>query len=251
MEAVSTNPVRRARSTRRWRDKVFLGYSALTFVLMLVALYLDLIYAPADATQQNVGRILYFHVPVALMGFLAFSIVFIASIAYLWRGNMWWDVLARSSAEVGLVFTTFMLITGSLWGKPIWGTWWTWDPRLTTSLILWFIYLGYLMLRSYSSTPEQAARNSAVVGIIGFVDVPIVYLATTWWRTLHPAPVLSFGGARMPPQMAVALLASLIAFTLLFFWLLVQKMRIETLSDKLNALQMTGWDDESMEDRNE
>ncbi len=218
-----------------WANRLL---GVVTLLVMGAALYLALVYAPTDAIQGQVQRIFYFHVPVAWVGFLAFFIVFVSSIAYLLTSSARWDVLARSSAEVGVLFTTFMLITGSIWGKAVWGTWWTWDPRLTTSLILWFIYVGYLMLRSYAPSREQAARYSAVLGIVGFVDVPIVYLATTWWRTLHPGQVLTPRGAAMPPEMLLALTVSTVAFTLLFAWLLVQKTRIESLADALAQLEM-------------
>jgi heme exporter protein C len=211
--------------------------AALTGLVMLVALYMMFLYAPTDTVQGVAQRIFYIHVPMAWVAFLAFFIVFVASIAYLARRSPGWDQIARSAAELGLVFTTLVLITGSLWGRPIWGTWWSWDARMTSTLILWFIYLGYFMLRSYVGERERAARYSAVLGIIGFVDVPIVYMSVNWWRTLHPGPVVTLSGAAMPGSMVETLLVSLLAFTLLFAYLLYQKFRIEQAKDRLADYQ--------------
>jgi heme exporter protein C len=147
---------------------------------------------------------------------------------YLWRRDERWDWFARANAEIGAVFTTFVLITGSLWGKSFWGAWWVWDARLTTTLILWFIYVGYLVWRAYAGRTALGARGSAVIGILGFFVVPINYEAVTWWRTLHPSEVLPLGGApQLPPAMVIALLLSLAAFTLLFAFLLLQVYRLE------------------------
>ncbi|MER3448415.1 MAG: cytochrome C assembly protein, partial [Chloroflexota bacterium] len=165
-----------------------------TGLSLIAALYGALVYAPTERIQGPVQRIFYFHVPSAWVAYLAFFVVFVASIAYLWRRSAFWDRLGRASAEVGVAFTTLTIITGSIWARPIWGTWWTWDARLTTTLILWFIYLAYLALRSYVSDPNRAARYAAILGIIGFVDVPIIHMSVVWWRTLHPEPVVVRAG---------------------------------------------------------
>ncbi|MFQ5860676.1 MAG: cytochrome c biogenesis protein, partial [Dehalococcoidia bacterium] len=162
----------------------------LTGVLMLVNLYLIFLWAPTDAILGEVQRVFYFHVPIAFVSLMAFFVVFLGSVLYLLRGTRRWDILAHSAAEVGVLFTTLTLITGSIWARPIWGVWWTWDPLLTTTLILWLIYVGYLMLRAYAPTLAQGARFSAVLGIVGFVDVPIVYFAANWWRSVHPERVV-------------------------------------------------------------
>ena len=128
--------------------------------------------------------------------------------------NPRWDRLGRASAEVGVVFTTLVLVTGSIWGYPIWGTWWSWDPKLTTTLILWFIYLAYLMVRSYAE-PPRGPRYAAILGIVGFVDVPIVYESSVWWRTLHPAQVLGPQAQQQSTDIVGVLLISLVAFTVL------------------------------------
>lgn len=229
----------RPRSQSSASDLALMLLGALTGLTMLLALYLALVYAPRDALTGQVQRIFYFHVPMALAGFLAFFVVFVASGVYLWKRSAAVDALARSAAEVGLLFTTLMIVTGSIWGKPVWGTWWSWDPRMTTSLILWFIYLGYLMLRAYAPSREQGARYAAVVGIVGFIDVPIVYMSIVWWRTLHPQPVITPKGASMPPEMLTAFGVSMLAFTLLFVYLLWQRYRIQRLEDRVAELQDT------------
>lgn len=209
-----------------------------TLVLLPLSMIAIFAYAPTERVQGDVQRIFYLHLPLAWISYLAFFIVFVSSIAYLVQRSPRWDLLARASAEIGVVFTTLMMITGSLWARPIWGTWWSWDARLTTTLVLWFIYVGYLMLRSYVADEERGARYAAVLGIVGFLDVPIIHQSVTWWRTLHPAPVvLAPGGPAMPPQMLETLALSLLAFTLLFCWLLKQRLRLEQLSHDVRDLR--------------
>lgn len=218
-----------------WYD---LALAAGVFVGFLVSLYLAFIYAPADAVQGDVQRIFYFHVSLAWLAYLAFFVVFLGSALYLWRREARWDRLARSSAEIGVVFTTLVLVTGSIWGRPIWGTWWTWDARLTTTLILWAIYVVYLMLRAYSTDRVRGARYGAVLGILGFADVPLVQMSVVWWRTLHPGPVVSLeGGGGMPPQMLLAMTVSVVSFTLFYVYVLRQRVRIEWLKDEIEALR--------------
>ena len=212
--------------------------SGLTMVAMLAAMYAALLYAPTERVQGHVQRIFYVHVPLAWNAYLAFFVVFVASIVYLWKRSAWWDALARASAEIGLVFTSLVLITGSLWARPIWGTWWSWDARLTTSLVLWFIYLGYLLVRSSVTDRQRAARFGAVLGIVGFVDVPIIHQSVVWWRTLHPeSVVLAPGGPAMPPSMLLSLGLSMIAFTLLYAYLLRLRFGAERLGDRVRALR--------------
>jgi heme exporter protein C len=205
-----------------------LGYGSL--LLLAAGLYGVVFIAQPDRVQGDAARIVYVHVPLAWVAFLAFLVVFGASAAYLRTNNARWDQLGRASAEVGVVFTTLVLITGSIWGYPIWGTWWSWDPKLTTTLILWFIYLGYLMVRSYAE-PPRGPRYAAILGIVGFVDVPIVYMASYWWRTLHPQPVIGPLADQQPSTSIVwLLLLSLVAFTILYAFLTRVRMRIEQLS---------------------
>ncbi len=211
------------------------GLFALSLVLFVTALYMVFIYVPTEETMGIVQRIFYFHVPVAWVAFLAFFIVFLSSILYLWRRDDRWDIIASSSAEVGIVFTTLVLITGSIWAKPIWGVWWTWEPRLTTALVLWLIYIAYLLVRAYATEKQQGARFAAVVGIVGFIDVPIVALAITLWRTQHPGPVIFQGG--LTPSMLATLMVSLTAFTTLYCLLLIQRVAIKQDEVELEKLK--------------
>ena len=201
------------------------GLLGVSFILFVGALYLIFLYVPTEESMGIVQRIFYFHVPVAWLAFLAFFIVFLGSIFYLWKRESKWDVIASSSAEVGIVFTTLVLLTGSIWAKPIWGVWWTWEPRLTTALVLWLIYIAYLLVRSFAAEESRGARFAAVVGIVGFIDVPIVALTITLWRTQHPGPVIFQGG--LAPPMLLTLLVCLAAFTTLYSLLLIQRVSMK------------------------
>lgn len=207
----------------------------LTLVSLAVALWMALFYAPREKTMGDAQRIFYLHVPSAWIGFLAFGIVFVASARFLLKPERRYDALALASAEIGVVFTTLVLLTGPLWAKAAWGTYWTWDARLTTTLVLWLIYVGYLMLRA-SADDRRQARFAAVLGIIGFLDVPVVYLSVTWWRTMHPALVVNETGG-LDPAMRATLMVALLAFTLLFAWLLLIRVRLEKKRDELALLR--------------
>jgi heme exporter protein C len=208
---------------------------ALSLALLVAGLYLVFLYVPTERTMGVVQRIFYFHVPVAWVAFLAFFIVFIASIMYLSKRDDKWDLLAAASAEVGVVFTTLVLITGSIWARPIWGVWWVWEPRLTTALVLWFIYVAYLLVRSYASEESRGARFAAVVGIVGFIDVPIVALAITLWRTQHPGPLIFEGG--LAPSMLLTLLVCLAAFTTLYVVLLRLRLSLRRVEREINIIK--------------
>src|SRR6266480_6449476 len=200
-----------------------LALLTLTLVGMMTSIFMIFLYVPTDAIEGIPQRIFYFHVPIAWIGMLAFGVLAVASIGYLWKKDERWDWLARASAEVGTIFITLALITGSIWGRTTWGTWWTWDARLTTTLILWFIYIGYMMLRSYMGRTAASARAGAVLAIIGIIDVPIIYESVNWWRTLHPQQVLPIGSSpQLPPEMLYTLLVSFVTLTLLFSFLIVQ-----------------------------
>ena len=231
-----TNPVQPAAGI--FADRPGLGLALLAMLSMGAALYAALLYAPTERLQGDVQRIFYFHVPLAWTSYLAFFVVFVASAAYLAKRAPVLDAVARSSAEVGLLFTTMMLITGSLWARPIWGTWWSWDARLTTTLLLWFIYVGYLMLRASVEEEEKAARYAAVVGIVGAVDIPIIHQSVVWWRSLHPeSVVLASGGPAMPASMLSALVISLVAFTVLYVVLVLLRTRLELARADLRSLR--------------
>lgn len=227
-----------------WRhEKVtldrWLGVAAAA--MLSYGIYAALFIAGTDRLQGPPQRIFYVHVPSAWIAFLAFFLVFVFSVRYLiWRKQND-DIRAHACAEVGVVFCTFVLLTGPIWARPIWGVWWTWDARLTTSLILWMIYVGYLMLRAYMTDPEQRARYAAVLGILGFIDVPIVHMSVLWWRTLHPGPVVvRAGGMReLPSSMHVALWSCLLAFTLLFIYFVRRRTEIERMSGRLEASRVS------------
>jgi heme exporter protein C len=213
-------------------SKVWLGASAL---LMVTALYMVFIYVPTEATMGIVQRIFYLMVPLGWLALLSFLVVFIGSIFYLVKRDIKWDTIAYCSAEVGIVFTTLALIVGSLWARPVWGVWWTWEPRLTATLVLWLIYLAYLIIRSYVAEEGRRARFAAVIGIIGFIDIPIVVLSTSLWRGIHPGPVIFEGG--LEPAMLQTLLVSIAAFTVLFFYLLKERVSIKIVEAELMKLK--------------
>ena len=215
-------------------EKIFDG---VMLCLMIVALYFVFIWVPNEKTMGIIQRIFYFHVPSAWVAFLAFGIVFAASIMYLIKRDDHWDLIASISAELGLVFCSIMLITGPIWAKPVWGIWWTWDPRLTLALVLWLIYVAYVMLRIYVPDEGKRARLSAVVGIIGFLDVPLVYMSIRWWRTQHPAAVMGGGDkSGLAPEMMLTFIICLTTFTVLFFYLLQKRYRIEKAEQEINEL---------------
>lgn len=195
-----------------------LGLAALVAVALGSAVGLFVV--PPDALQGEVQRLMYVHVPTAWIAMLAFFVVFVMSVLYLIQRDPRWDMVAVSSAEVGVLFTAVTLVLGSLWGKPTWGVWWTWDPRLTTTAILLVIYVGYLAVRSFAEDPEKRARWSAIVGIVGFVDVPIVYLSVYWWRTIHQPPS---SPRTIAPEMMWALVLNVVAFTVVYAYLMTRR----------------------------
>lgn len=215
--------------------------SIVSLVGVTAALLLMFFYAPTEALQGNVQRIFYVHVPSAWIAYLAVIVVAVSSVVVLARRNDWqrWDRMASASAELGVVFTTIVLTTGPIWGRRVWGVWWVWDARLTSTLVLWLIYVGYLVFRALSPPGERRARLSAVIGVIGAADIPVIHFAVIWWRTLHPLPtVLRPGGPDLPGAMVITLLASLVAFTILFVALLVLRIRIQEASDRLDAIEI-------------
>jgi len=182
-----------------------------TIILVTAALFGAFIFAPTERQMGEVQRIFYFHVGAAADAFLAFFFVFIAGILYLIRRNPVWDQLAAASVEVGVVFTTIVLTTGPIWAKPVWNTWFPWgDPRIMTTLVLWLIYMAYMILRSSLPDGDRRSRICAVFGIIGFIDVPIVWMSIRWWRSIHPV-VITSEGANLDPRMYQALMLAIFA----------------------------------------
>ncbi|HET8568047.1 MAG TPA: cytochrome c biogenesis protein CcsA [Candidatus Limnocylindria bacterium] len=193
-----------------------------------VALYLALVWAPPDAVQGDVQRVMYVHVPAAWLAYLAFLVVFLASIAWLWSRSAVADAVAVASAEIGVMFTGLAIVLGSIWAKPTWGVWWTWEPRLITTAIMFAMYVGYLLLRSLEADPERRATRAAVVGIVAVVNVPIVHLSVTWMNALHQLPtVLRPGPPAIDARMLTTLIVCVIAGTVLYAYLMAERVRLE------------------------
>lgn len=208
----------------------------LSFVLITVALYMAFIYAPTEAVMGNVQRIFYFHVPLYWLAFLAFGVVFVSSIMYIWKRNVKWDLLAYSAGEVGVVFTSLGLISGMIWARPAWGKWWVMeDPRLTTTAVLWLIYVAYLMIRAYSPEGSRGSLFAAVVGIVGFMDVPLVAISV-YWQIQHPAPLV-FESSGLDPSMRATLMVSLLAFTVFFVVLLTQRIALRRAEHQVQRMR--------------
>lgn len=202
-------------------------------ILSVVATYVRAIYyTPVERLQGPAQKIFYVHAPSAWVAFLAFGVVAIAGAMYLWLKDLRLDRVAESSAEVGVVFTTAVLLTGPLWGKPVWGTWWTWDARLTLTLFLWFVYVGYLVMRGALENREQRARFSAILGILGSLLIPFIHLSVYLFRTLHPQPiVLKPSRPSLPGEMLTTLLMAFLSFTLLYLALVRARYRLGALRD--------------------
>ncbi len=217
--------------------KLLLG---LGFILFVASIFMVFVYVPTEKEMGIIQRLFYLMVPVAWLSIFSFLIIFIASILYLSKRNPKWDILANSAGELGFMATTLTLIVGILWLRPTWGaitgTWWTWEPRLTATLILWFIYISYLMVRSFATEESRGARFAAVVGIIGFVDVPIVGMATTLWRRNHP-PLMIFQEGALAPEMLYTVLVSVAAYSVLFVFLLNLRISIKKQQAELKRLK--------------
>ncbi len=215
------------------RDQMAVIVAALLFA---TAVYMVFLYAPTERVMGPIQKIFYFHLSCALLAFLSFFTAFVSGIMYLISKDMKWDIRGLASVEIGLLFTTLVLITGVLWGRPVWNTWWTWDPRLTTSLILWFIYASYFILRSSVTRRDKRAVFCAVLAIVGFVDVPIVFLSARLWRTIHPV-VIRAGSIDMAPAMITALLVALGTFTVLWGVLFYQRTQTLSLAGRVRNLE--------------
>src|SRR5437879_737651 len=195
----------------------------------LIATFMALVWAPTDAVQGDVYRIIYVHVPLAWLAYLAFFVVFLASLGWLWTKRPWFDALAVASAEVGVLFTGMFIVAGSIWAKPTWGVWWTWDPRLVTTAIMFMMYVGYLLLRSLSTDFDRRATRAAILGVILVLDVPIVHLSVLWANSLHQLPtVLRAGGSpALDSPMLLTPLVSVAAFTLVYLYFMSARVAIE------------------------
>ena len=207
--------------------------------LMLVTVYLVFMWAP---TEQNLGvsqRIFYVHVPLGWIGMVSIFVVGIASVIHLLTRKNLWDAIAYSAAELGVIFATLILITGAIWAKPVWGVWWSWDPKLTTTLILWFVYVGYLMVRSFSASGSQGRRYASVVAMLGAIDAPIIYLASIWWRTAHPnlnIGPLAESGSDLDGKMYITFFVSLITFTIFYVYVMLERIQMRKCEDDLDEV---------------
>lgn len=225
--------------TRRKKPRI-LGVVALIFII--IGLYWGLIHAPPDAYQGDVQRIMYLHIPSILTAYLSFFLVFIGSCLYLWKRERRDDILAYSAAEIGVLFTALTIIEGSIWGKPTWGVWWTWDARLTLTAVLLLIFAGYLMLRSLTEDESRAASSAAVLGIIGFLDIPLIHMSVYWWRTLHQPPSIlrpdKAPWENIHPAMLTAVAINFAAFMLLYFYLLSLRLRLGEAEEQIKLLRL-------------
>jgi heme exporter protein C len=210
---------------------------ALTLISMIGSLYASFIYAPTEMIMGPIQKIFYFHMGTVWVATVSFVIVFVASIQYLRKGSRNWDIIAYSAAEIGVLFITLTIVSGSIWAKPVWGTWWTWDPQLTTTFILWILYIVYMILRSSAGNDVRKAKFAAVFGIIAFLDLPLVYISARVMRGISPVVFGSRGGG-IAPEMMVALIVTLVAFTLLFVLILKHRVELETMKDDILRLRL-------------
>ena len=212
------------------------GLGILALILMAIAPYMVFIYASIEKEMGLAQKIFYYHVSSAFTMFLGFFLVFVFSVLYLWRKTKRWDIWASCSAEVGLLFCTLVLVTGPIWAKPIWGAWWVWDAQLTLTLVLWLIYVAYMMLRTYSEDSIQSAKFRAVLGIIGFLDIPLIHYSTRLWRGHHPE-VVRGKEIGLPPDMKTAFFFCVVTFLILFGAILWKRVSLELARDELEGLK--------------
>ncbi|HWR54138.1 MAG TPA: cytochrome c biogenesis protein CcsA [Bryobacteraceae bacterium] len=218
------------------RTKVMIILSGIAAILLVRNLFQILLVLPDEAQQGAIYRIIFFHVPAAWTAFVGFFAAMVASILYLARKDLKYDSFAAAVTEVGLAFGAVNLITGMIWGRIIWGIWWTWDPRLTSMLVGWLIYAGYMMLRRAIEEPTERAKISAVLSIFAFADVPIIFFSIRWWRTQHPQPVIG-GGGSMDPAMLAMLFLNWVPLLLLAVVLVMVRMRQEQAQREIDALR--------------
>jgi heme exporter protein C len=214
----------------------------LVLVFIIAGLYWGLVKAPPDAYQGDSQRIMYLHIPSILTAYLSFFLVFVGSCLYLWKREKRDDNLAYAAAEIGVLFTALTIVEGSIWGRPTWGVWWTWDARLTLTAILLLIFIGYLMLRALVEDESRAAAASAVLGIIGFIDIPLIHMSVYWWRTLHQPPSIlrpdKAPWENIHPELLTALAINFAAFILLYFYLLSLRLRLGEMREKIKSRRM-------------
>ena len=228
-----SQPVTGSSATYSTRSYLRDGLLIVSAALMAVTLYMVFMWVP---TEQNLGvsqRIFYFHVPLGWIGMLSIVVVAVASLMHLITGKEKWDSLAYATAELGVIFATLILVTGAIWARPVWGVWWTWDAKLTTTLVLWFIYVGYLMIRAHGPSGTQGKRYASVIALIGAIDSPIIYKATDWWRTAHPERNVP---SDLASEMLLTLLVAVVTFTVLYAYLLVERYSLRKSESDLDEL---------------
>jgi len=212
--------------------------AAVAILLVIAAAYAAFFIAPEESTMHLIQRIFYFHVGSAWAGMDAFFVCFVANLLYVWKRQPRYDWLAVSAAEVGLVLTTVVLVTGPIWAHPVWGIWWTWDARLTSTFVLWLLYVSYLLLRTLVEEQDRRALLSSLFGIFAFLDVPLVFGAIRWWRTQHPSPVILGGeGSGLEPTMKKVLFFSVFAMHVLAAFLIVERYILEKMKNEVDVLQ--------------
>lgn len=211
--------------------------AAVAILLVVASAYASFFIAPTERTMGVIQRIFYFHVASAWAGFTAFFLCFLGNLLYVWKRQQKYDWLGVSGAEVGLAFTTVVLITGPIWAHPVWGIWWTWDARLTSTFVLWLLYVSYLLLRTLVEEPDRRALLSSLFGIFAFLDVPLVFGAIRWWRTQHPQPVIMGGqGSGLDPTMKSVFFFSALAMHVLMLFLLAERYSLEKMQTEADFL---------------
>ena len=205
---------------------------------IIVGLYFAFIYAPTEKVMGTVQRIFYFHVASAWTALLSFFFVFVGGVLYLWKKDVRYDHFSYAATELGVLFSSIVLVTGPIWAKPVWNVWWTWDPRLTSTFILWLIYVAYLLFRSSLRDNPAIRTYSAIYGIIGFADVPIVWMSIHWWRTIHPR-VITIKAIQLESTMWTAVLVCWFAIMLLYVTLLRIRMTLEKTREQVESVQQT------------
>ncbi len=223
--------------------RMLLAVDVLAFIMIVAASAMVFAYAPIEAVMGPVQKVFYFHVANAWLGMMAFITAVVAGIIYLVKKDMIWDLVEQGAIEIGLVFMLITVVTGSIWARPIWNTWWTWDPRLTTVTIMELVYAAYLMLRAGIEDPERRARFGAVYAIIGSLSVPLTFFSIRIFRTIHPVVIGSSdpnaqGSFNMTPAMGLTFGISLLAFTILFISLLWHRIRLGKLAEKVERLKL-------------
>jgi heme exporter protein C len=213
-------------------------FGAVAILLVIAAAYASFFVAPTERTMGLIQRIFYFHAATAWAGEMTFFVCFVANLLYIWRREQKYDWLGVTCAEVGLACITVVLITGPIWAHPVWGIWWTWDARLTSTFVLWLLYISYLLLRSLVEEPERRALLSALFGVFAFLDVPLVFFSIRWWRTQHPAPVIMGGsGSYLDPTMSKVFFFNVLAMHVFVAFLIVERYILEKMKSEVDILQ--------------